>query len=79
MDRTCINDVVWVDRGEYNQLIKSEERILAVQRMYLTGECYSLDTVLAVLGIKEPDCNVLDLQLKTCEPCEDTTVGDKSP
>lgn len=41
-----------ISQEKFVGLVKCEERIEAVRRMYESGECYYLDTALSVLGIK---------------------------
>lgn len=46
------NDIVVVSRDRFAELERVEEKIACVQRMHDSGQCYSLDTVLAVIGVK---------------------------
>ena len=45
------SNFVVLDRERFAELERKEERIEAVRRLYDSGECYHLDTVLSVLGV----------------------------
>lgn len=60
--------LVEISRAEYDEFVKMEERIETVKRMYETGECYTLDTALSVLGIKLRGSERINL---TGDPCAD--------
>lgn len=60
--------LVEISRAEYDEFVKMEERIETVKRMYETGECYTLDMALSVLGIKIKGAERINL---TGDPCMD--------
>lgn len=60
--------LVEISRAEYDEFVKMEERIETVKRMYETGECYTLDTALSVLGVKIRGSEKITLH---GDPCED--------
>ena len=62
------NDIVIVPRERFAELERKEERIEAVRRLYESGNCYTLDTALSVLGIKLRGSERINL---TGDPCED--------
>lgn len=62
------NDIVIVPRERFAELERKEERIEAVRRLYESGDCYTLDTALSVLGIKLRGSERINL---TGDPCED--------
>ncbi len=62
------NNIVVVDRERYAELERKEERIEAVRRLYESGDCYTLDTALSVLGIKLRGSERINL---TGDPCAD--------
>ena len=68
-DRTVVHDdLVIVGREQYSDLIRKSERIEAVKRLYESGNCYTLDTALAALGIKLRGSERINL---TGDPCAD--------
>lgn len=62
------NNFVVVDRERFAELERKEERIEAVRRLYESGDCYTLDTALSVLGIKLRGSERINL---TGDPCAD--------
>lgn len=66
------NDIVIVPRERFAELERKEERIEAVRRLYESGDCYTLDTALSVLGIKLRGSERINLPgSMSVDPCED--------
>lgn len=57
-----------ISQEVFAELIRNEERVETVKRLYESGECYHLDTALAALGIKVRGAERINL---TGDPCED--------
>lgn len=63
-----MDEKVTIRRAEYEDLVRCEERIDAVKRLYESGNCYTLDTALAALGIKMRGAERVTLH---GDPCAD--------
>ena len=46
------HDIVVLSRDRFAELERTEEKVACVQRMLDSGQYYSLDTVLAVIGVE---------------------------
>ena len=66
------SNFVVLDRERFAELERKEERIAAVQRLYESGDCYTLDAALSVLGIKIRGAEKINLtDSMSGDPCAD--------
>lgn len=60
------SNFVVLDRERFADLERKEERIEVVKRLYESGDCYTLDAALSVLGIKIRGAEKINLTGDSC-------------